>query len=114
MSHVASWSTQQLTELLALVTALPDGADVVQRALEHTVESLEGDVGAVVADGEVVASLGYAADAVPVVELLAAAAGDVAVLDVPGAGLCDVLCVECDGLAGGRLLVGRLEGGFTS
>jgi diguanylate cyclase (GGDEF)-like protein len=111
----SSWSTQQLTELLALVSALPAGADVVQRALEHTVESLEGDVGAVVSDGVVVASLGYAADAVPVSELLAVARGDVTVLDVPGAGQCDVLVVDCDALPGGRIVLGRLDhGGFCS
>jgi diguanylate cyclase (GGDEF)-like protein len=110
-----SWSTQQLTELLALVSALPDGADVVQRALEHTVESLEGDVGAVVTDGVVVASLGYAADAVPTAELLAAARGEVTVLDVPGAGTCDVLVVDCDALPEGRIVLGRLDhGGFSS
>jgi diguanylate cyclase (GGDEF)-like protein len=111
----ASWSTQQLTELLALVSALPDGADVVQRALEHTVESIEGDVGAVIADGVVVASLGYAADAVPEHQLVAAAAGTLTVLDVPGAGSCGVVVVECDALPDGRMVLGRRgEGAFTS
>jgi diguanylate cyclase (GGDEF)-like protein len=111
----ASWSTQQLTELLALVSAMPDDADVVPRALEHTVESLDGDVGAIVSDGKVVASLGYAAGSVPTAELLAAASGEVTALYVPGAGTCDVLVVDCDGLPNGRLLLGRLpRGGFTS
>jgi diguanylate cyclase (GGDEF)-like protein len=110
-----SWSTQQLTELLALVSALPDGADVVQRALEHTVESLEGDVGAVVSAGVVVASLGYAAHAVPADELVAAARGDIAALDVPGAGVCELLVVDCDALPDGRIVLGRLvRGGFSS
>jgi diguanylate cyclase (GGDEF)-like protein len=111
----SSWSSQQLTELLSLVSSLPDGADVVQRALEHSVESLEGDVGAVVAGGAVVASIGYAADAVPVDELLAAAAGTLTRLDVPGAGTCEVMVVDCDALPDGRMLIGVVErGGFTS
>ncbi len=115
MNSLASWSTQQLTELLALMSSLPADANVVQRALEHAVESLEGDVGAIVSAGSVVASLGYSAEAVPVEDLLAAAQGERAGLSVPGAGDCDVLVVACDELPGGRLLLGRLApASFTS
>ncbi len=103
----ASWSTQQLTELLSLVSTLPGDADVVQRAVEHTVEAFDGDVGAAVAGGAVVASVGYAAGGVPVQELLAAAEGRSLTLDVPGAGSCGLLVVHCDALPEGRLLLGR-------
>jgi diguanylate cyclase (GGDEF)-like protein len=106
-SGTASWSTQQLTEMLALVSTLPQGADVVQRALEHAVEALEADVGAAVSDGQVVASVGYAAGAVPSADLLAASSGALGALHVPGAGLCELMVVECDGLSEGRLLLGR-------
>jgi diguanylate cyclase (GGDEF)-like protein len=110
-----SWSTQQLTELLALVSSLPDGADVVQRALEHAVESLDCDVGAVVTDGVVVASLGYAAGAVPIADLVAAASGDLGSLEVNGAGRCHLLVVECDTVPLRRLLLGRVSSGrYTS
>jgi diguanylate cyclase (GGDEF)-like protein len=110
-----SWSTQQLTELLALVSSLPHEADIVQRALEHAVESLEGDVGAVVTDDEVVASLGYAADAVPVEELRAAARGEINVLEVRGAGACEVLVVDCDASPLRRLVLGRVaREGYSS
>ncbi|MBK5305426.1 MAG: EAL domain-containing protein [Frankiaceae bacterium] len=110
-----SWSTQQLTELLALVSALPDEADVIQRALEHAVEALEGDVGAVLTEGEVVASLGYAAAAVPVDEVCAAARGERDTLDVPGAGQCQLLVVSCDSDSHRQLLLGRVSaGGYTS
>jgi diguanylate cyclase (GGDEF)-like protein len=106
-AHGSNWSTQQLTEMLALVGSLPADVDIVQRGLEHAVESLEGDVGAVVSDGRVVASLGYATGAVPEDALLAVARGDVAVLVVPGPGTCCTLVVDCEGLPGGRMLVGR-------
>jgi diguanylate cyclase (GGDEF)-like protein len=105
--HGSNWSTQQLTEMLALVGALPADVDIVQRGLEHAVESLEGDVGAVVSDGRVVASLGYAAGAVPEDDLLRVARGEVATLVVPGAGTCRTLVVDCEGLPAGRMLVGR-------
>ena len=114
-SGTASWSTQQLTELLALVSTLPDDADVVQRAVEHAVEALDADVGALVAEGRVVASIGYAAGAVPTTAVLAAAFGEVTSLDVQGAGSCELLAVDCEGLPAGRLLVGRSQpGGFSS
>jgi diguanylate cyclase (GGDEF)-like protein len=114
-ASTASWSTQQLTELLSLVSTLPEGADVVQRAVEHTVEAFDGDVGAAIADGEVVASVGYAASSVPEDQLLAAADGATTVLSVPGAGECGVLVVRCDALVGGRLVLGRsLPAEFTS
>ena len=54
----ASWSTQQLTELLSLVSTMPPDADVVQRAIEQSenpdaddrkwavvVEGIDGPVG---------------------------------------------------------------------
>jgi diguanylate cyclase (GGDEF)-like protein len=106
-SNVSSWSTQQLTEMLALVSYLPDEADVVQRALEHAVESLEGDVGAVVSGGAVSAVIGYAMGSAPEQDLVAAARGELTVLDVPGAGPCRVFVVDCQGLPDGRMLIGQ-------
>jgi diguanylate cyclase (GGDEF)-like protein len=103
----ASWSTQQLTELLSLVSTMPDDADVIQRAVEHTVDAFDADVGAVVSAGHVVASLGYAAGAVPVDDLISAAEGTCSSLQVPGAGECGLLVVRCDALPEGRLLLGR-------
>ena len=115
MRSLEGWSTQQLTELLALMSSLPADANVVQRALEHAVESLEGDVGAIVAGGTVLASMGYAEQAIPADILVEAAHGERTMLSVPGAGDCDVFVVNCDALPGGRLLLGRLApASFTS
>ncbi|MCW2544098.1 MAG: hypothetical protein JWM40_1650 [Frankiales bacterium] len=103
----ASWSTQQLTELLSLVSTMPEDADVVLRAVEHTVDAFDGDVGAVVSKGQVVASLGYASGAVPIADLVNAAEGSRLSLEVPGAGTCGLLVVRCDALPEGWLLLGR-------
>ncbi len=111
----SSWSAQQLTQLLSLVTSLPPDADVIHRALEHAVESLDGDVGAVATTGSVLASLGYAAGSVPEAELLRVAYGDESALEVRGAGRCSVLVAEVDTSPPSRLLVGRVSPGtFTS
>ncbi|MDX6266260.1 MAG: hypothetical protein QOD70_1000 [Frankiales bacterium] len=111
----ANWSTQQLTEMLALVSALPASADVVQRAVEHIVESLETDAGAAVSDAGVLASVGFPDGAIPYADLVAAAKGGLTELDVPGAGRCAVLVVPCDRLPGGRLLIARRQPeGFSS
>ena len=100
-----SWSTQQLTELLALVSALPADADVAQRAVEHAAEALEAEVSALVTGTEVLAVVGFARDAVPTEALVALKTGDL--LEVPGVGSCAALVAECDALPGGRLIIAR-------
>jgi diguanylate cyclase (GGDEF)-like protein len=107
-----SWSTQQLTELLALVSSLPVDADVAQRAVEHAAEALEAEVCALVAGNEVLACVGYARHKVPHSLLANARTGTV--LDVPGVGLCRVLAADCDALPDGRLLVARKQCSPTS
>ena len=102
----ASWSTQQLTELLSAVAELPDRDTVVERAVEHVAEALESEVAALVSGGRVLHCLGFPPEALPTAAVLAAADGRADDLDVPGAGPCAVLAVECRG-AGGQLLVAR-------
>jgi diguanylate cyclase (GGDEF)-like protein len=102
-----SWSTQQLTELLALVSALPADADVCQRAVEHAAEALEAEVGALLSGDQVVATVGYAKDQVPTDDLVRAAHGDLRCLDVPGVGSCEVFTADCDALPQGTLLLAR-------
>jgi diguanylate cyclase (GGDEF)-like protein len=102
-----SWSTQQLTELLALVSALPADADVAQRAVEHAAEALEAEVGGLIAAGRVIAAVGYAVGTVPEDELVRAAYGDLSTLDVPGVGRCEVFAADCAALPRGRLLLAR-------
>jgi diguanylate cyclase (GGDEF)-like protein len=95
---MASRSTRHLIDLLALVSSLPEGADVAKVAacaLEHATGALNCQAGAVLAGREVVSSFG------------AITAQDGQVVQVPGMGPCEVLAVACDGLPDGRLLIAR-------
>jgi diguanylate cyclase (GGDEF)-like protein len=100
------WATQQLTELLADVAALPEPATVEARAVEHAAEALECEVAALVRDGEVVHSLGFPSAAVPAEVLAQLAVGGFGVLEVPGVGACAALSVPSQD--GSRLLVARV------
>ena len=107
----ASWSTQQLTQLLVAVSGLRDAGAVVQQVAEQATEALESEVGAVVLDGRVRCCLGFGRRSVPGGLLVGLRTGDL--LDVPGAGACAVLVGELADLPGARLVVARSGGGWT-
>src|SRR5438874_13326178 len=88
-----SWSTQQLTEFLAVVTAARDERSATQLAVERAAEALEAEVGAMVAGGAVTSVVGFPLGRVPVEDILAVADGRAAALDVPGVGACRTLVV---------------------
>ena len=67
-----SWSTQQLAEFVAGVSAYADEAATAAGAVERVAESLEAEVGAYLAGGGIVASVGFPQGAVPADELVAA------------------------------------------
>ena len=107
MSEIAeSWSTQQLTEFVALAGAFEDESAAILGAIERAAEALEAEVAAVVRDRQLLASIGFAIEDVPVEKLIAAAAGDLDTLEVPGVGACAVISAELDDGAG-RLLLAR-------
>ena len=107
MSEIAeSWSTQQLTEFVAMAGEFDDEAAAIRGAVERAAEALEAEVAAVVQEGELQASIGFPIDDVPVEELIAAAAGERPTLDVPGVGPCAVITAELDD-GTGRLLLAR-------
>ena len=101
------WSTQQLTELIAAVAELPDPTTVIRRAVEHVAEALDSEIAALVADGQVVHSLGFPAGAWPVAALVEAAGGGHTVLEVEGVGPCALATADCEAISGARLVVGR-------
>ncbi len=103
---VESWSTQQLTEFVAQVGAFEDEDAAIRGAIERAAEALEAEVAAVVRDGKLLGSIGFPIGDVPVEELIAAAAGELPTLEVPGAGSCVVISVELDD-GPDRLLVAR-------
>ena len=101
------WSTQQLTELIAAVAELPDPMTAIHRAVEHVAEALDCEIAALVADGQIVHSLGFPAGAWPVAALVEAAHGGHTVLEVQGVGPCALGTADCEAISGARLVVGR-------
>src|SRR3954453_2966487 len=95
MSGVGGWSVQQLVEFLAAVSSQEDGAATMHTAVERAAEALEAEVGALVVDGQVATSVGFAAGEGPAAELVAA--GEVPAAE-PGAAADGAECVELPGL----------------
>ena len=101
-----SWAAQQLAEFAASVSAATDEHGALLGAVERGAEALDADFGAIVRDGAVPASIGFAAGAVPGAALSAACApGAPRECEIPGlAGRTDVLVAPMDP---GWLVVGR-------
>ena len=104
--RVESWSTQQLTEFLALVSSFGNAASAIRGAAERAAEVLEAEVVAIIRGGTVHAAVGYPEDAVPLDELMQLAAapetGELAAL-----GACRVVVVKLEAEEPGLLLVAR-------
>ncbi len=109
-----SWSTQQLTEFVTLVGAFEEEGGAIRAAIERAAEAFQAEVAAVVRDGELLASIGYDIESVPVEKLILAAAGEVPTLEVPGVGACVVISAEIEDGAGGLLLARHGQESFTS
>jgi diguanylate cyclase (GGDEF)-like protein/PAS domain S-box-containing protein len=93
MGFVPTQSTQQLAEVLAGLAASAGEEAAARCGIERIAESFEAEVGALVRDGEVIASVGFPAGRVPLDDLLAAAAGRRPTLEVPGCGSCPLVVV---------------------
>ena len=70
------WSTYQLTEYLVSVSRPRNRAAAMEVALERAIEALDAEVGAVVVDGVVLASVGFGTSGVPAAFLAAVARND--------------------------------------
>ncbi|MEA2128657.1 MAG: hypothetical protein QOJ85_1548 [Solirubrobacteraceae bacterium] len=101
-----SWSTQQLTEFLALVSSYTDAAAATRGAVERAAEVLESEVVAVIRGGVVTAAIGFPQDAVPHDELVALAA-EPATARLTGLGPCLVAVVLLETEEPGQLLIAR-------
>ena len=108
------WSGQQLAEFLAAVSTYDTEAAAVAGAVERAAEALEAEVAALVRGGRVISSVGFASGRVPEDELRRAAAGEVTVIDVPGAGHCGVLTVPFEDDEPAHLLLARSGGDYAS
>jgi diguanylate cyclase (GGDEF)-like protein len=109
----ASWSTQQLAELLALVSSFDTVDDALDRGLERVSEALESEYCAIVRDGVVEMSSGFAAGEVPVADLVAIADGCSHTLAWGGLTCPGAISVPLEGGADGRLVLARVDAEFT-
>jgi two-component system sensor histidine kinase/response regulator len=107
-----SRSVQQLAEVLATLVSSPTERAATQGAVERIAECFDSEVGAIVRDGEVVASVGFRQDGPVPAALLQLAAGHGGSLVVPGAGACDAVVVSVPSESPSQLLLAR-SGGDT-
>jgi diguanylate cyclase (GGDEF)-like protein len=103
----ASLQVQQLLELLAVVSSLPDEKSAVQGAVERAAQALEAEVAAVVLDDRVAAAVGFPIGAVPSGDLLAVARRERDWLEVPGLDKCEAVAVRWGGTHPGHLILAR-------
>src|SRR4051812_45288280 len=107
VDSAASLQVQQLLELLAVVSSLPDEASAVRGAVERAAQALEAEIAAVVFDDRVAAAVGFPAGAVPSADLLVVAARERDWLDVPGLGRCHAVAANWAGTHPGHLILAR-------
>jgi signal transduction histidine kinase len=107
MAATSGWSTQQLAEFVAAVSAFETAASAGLGAVERAAEALDAEVAAIVAGGAVIASVGYPAGHVPADDLGAVAAGRSGELAVPGVGPCAAVAVPLDHPPEAMLVVAR-------
>jgi len=103
-----SWSTLQLAEFVALVSESTDERDAMQRAVERAAEALEAEVCVLIAEGRVLAAIGFPADQLPQAELLEAVARRSQSIELPGLGELWTQARFLDREGGSALLVARL------
>ncbi|HEX7189037.1 MAG TPA: diguanylate cyclase, partial [Actinomycetes bacterium] len=108
------WVNQQLIEFLASLSQGADEAATLRTAVERAVEAVEADVGALVVDGTVAASIGFPRGRVPaesLADLVEAPAAQR--VDLPGVGVCWLMRVAVDVLPGATLVVARSTEDFV-
>jgi two-component system sensor histidine kinase/response regulator len=109
-----SRSVQQLAEVLATLVSSSTEAEATQGAVERIAECFDSEVGAMVRDGAVVASVGFQRNGPVPADLVTLAAGNGGTLDVPGAGPCAAVVVGVASESPSRLLLARSgDGGYT-
>jgi len=110
METSAAWSTQQLAEFLAVVSAFDTEDAAALGAVERAAEALDAEVAAIVVDGAVMAVVGYREGAAPLDDLKSVAFGPSRHLMVPGVGLCAATAVSLEYPPDAALVLARVEG----
>ncbi|HKN50858.1 MAG TPA: GAF domain-containing protein, partial [Amycolatopsis sp.] len=110
MNATGSVHSQQLLELLAVLSSYADQDSAVQGAVERAAQAFEAEVAAVVVDDQVLASIGFPAGTVPHLDIIAIARCERDRIDVPGAGPCHALSA---GWGRTRLVLARRDDDFS-
>jgi diguanylate cyclase (GGDEF)-like protein len=105
--QASSWSTEQLTEFLAVITRAPDADTAVRAAVERAAEALDCEVGAFVRGHSLVTSVGFAVGRAPEVELVEVSEGRLTVLVLPGGALAATIAVQLEDAQPGRIVLAR-------
>ncbi|MEA2687098.1 MAG: hypothetical protein QOE93_2293, partial [Actinomycetota bacterium] len=107
-------SVEQLAEVLASLAASLPAAEAAQGAVERIAECFEAEVGAVVEDGAIVASIGFRTAGPLPPALIDVASGRASRVDVPGAGACFAVVVPVPSETPRQLVLARSgDDGFS-
>src|SRR5689334_22924736 len=108
---LSAWWTQQLAEFVASVSPCTTETEAARAAVERAAEVLDADVAVIMADGELLAAVGYAEGTEPLDELkrIQPGAPDSG-LEVPGVGWCAVAAAGLAYPAGATLVLARRDG----
>jgi signal transduction histidine kinase len=105
---VSAWSTHQVAEFVAAVSAAESESSAAIAAVERAADAFDADVAAIVCGGEVVVAVGYAEGTAPVAELAQVRPGVAGSrLDVPGVGTCPADAAALEHPPGATLVVAR-------
>ena len=88
MESADRWSTPRLAEFVAAITGAADEESATRRALDWATEALEAEIGVIIEDGAMLASVGFSRGDAPSVALADALLGGAEMLDVEGVGAC--------------------------
>jgi diguanylate cyclase (GGDEF)-like protein len=113
LSPGGSWSTQQLTEFLALVSSFTDERSAISGAVERAAEVLEAEVAAVVRGRVVEVSIGFPAGEIPEGKLADIAENRCHSIDIPGVGDCGAVSVPLKDLPPRQLVLARFGEVFS-
>ena len=103
----ATWPTQQLAEFLAAVMAYTDATAALRGGMEWAAEAVEAELGAVVSEGQVVASVGFGPGTIPLAELITAARSGATTIEVAGLGTCWLVIAPLEHAENSQLLLAR-------
>src|SRR5919198_316733 len=110
----ADWSTSQLAEFVAVVSATRDEASALRSAVERAAEAFDAEFAAIIRDGTVFCAVGFPQDANPDPRLLEIGEGGRGVIGVPGIGECPAVAAPFEGWLPGSLIVARAgDEGFS-